>query len=30
MESPRRLAWHARERVLPKSALGKPCDYLLA
>lgn len=30
MESLRRLAWHARQRVLPKSALGKACDYLLS
>jgi transposase len=29
MESLRRLARWARERVLPKSTLGKACDYLL-
>ena len=30
MKSLRRLAQWARERVLPKSALGKACDYLLS
>jgi hypothetical protein len=30
MASLRRLALHARQRVLPKSALGKACDYLLS
>lgn len=30
MTSLRRLALHARQRVLPKSALGKACDYLLS
>ena len=29
MESLKRLALKARQRVLPKSALGKACDYLL-
>jgi len=29
MESLQRLALRARQRVLPKSALGKACDYLL-
>ena len=29
MESLRRLALHVRERVLPKSLLGKACQYLL-
>jgi hypothetical protein len=29
MESLRRLAWRTRQRVLPSSALGKACDYLL-
>jgi transposase len=29
MESLKRLALWARQRVLPKSALGKACDYLL-
>ena len=30
MQSLRRLALWARQRVLPKSALGKACDYLLS
>jgi hypothetical protein len=30
MQSLRRLDWHTRQRVLPKSALGKACYYLLA
>jgi hypothetical protein len=30
MKSLHRLALHTRQRVLPKSALGKACDYLLS
>ena len=30
MNSLKRLAWWARQRVRPKSALGKACDYLLS
>lgn len=30
MDSLKRLALKARQRVLPKSALGKACDYLLS
>jgi len=30
MKALRRLALWARERVLPKSGMGKACDYLLA